>query len=121
MSTEYLLMVEYKLENLGNVRFYLAPRISDDNKYIAYTPITSWDAEWRNYRGGQAMPIWIVDLKTKELIKTPQLDGERHINPVWFKGEVFYISERDYTANIWSYNINTKEEKQFYSITKEKD
>ena len=87
-------------------------QISDDNKYIAYTPITSWDAEWRNYRGGQAMPIWIVDLKTKELIKTPQLDGERHVNPVWFKGDVFYISERDYTANIWSYNINTKEEKQ---------
>lgn len=86
--------------------------ISEDNKYIAYTPITSWDAEWRNYRGGQAMPIWIVDLKTKELIKTPQLDGERHVNPVWYKNEVFYISERDYTANIWSYNLKTKTEKQ---------
>lgn len=86
--------------------------ISEDNKYIAYTPITSWDAEWRNYRGGQAMPIWIVNLKTKELIKTPQLDGERHVNPVWYKNEVFYISERDYTANIWSYNLKTKTEKQ---------
>ncbi|WP_170324242.1 S41 family peptidase [Polaribacter vadi] len=86
--------------------------ISEDNKYIAYTPITSWDAEWRNYRGGQAMPIWIVDLKTKELIKTPQKDGERHVNPVWFNGDVYYISERDYTANIWSYNINTKTETQ---------
>ena len=86
--------------------------ISEDNKYIAYTPITSWDAEWRNYRGGQAMPIWIVDLKTKELIKTPQKDGERHVNPVWFNGDVYYISEKDYTANIWSYNINTKTETQ---------
>ncbi|WP_339885933.1 S41 family peptidase [Polaribacter vadi] len=86
--------------------------ISEDNKYIAYSPITSWDAEWRNYRGGQAMPIWIVDLKTKELIKTPQKDGERHVNPVWFNGDVYYISERDYTANIWSYNINTKTETQ---------
>ena len=86
--------------------------ISEDNKYIAYTPITSWDAEWRNYRGGQAMPIWIVDLKTKELIKTPQKDGERHVNPVWFNGDIYYISERDYTANIWSYNINTKTETQ---------
>lgn len=86
--------------------------ISEDNKYIAYTPITSWDAEWRNYRGGQAMPIWIVNLKTKELIKTPQKDGERHVNPVWFQGDVYYISERDYTANIWSYNINTKTETQ---------
>jgi tricorn protease len=87
-------------------------KISDDNKYIAYTPITSWDAEWRNYRGGQAMPIWIVDLKTKELVKTPQKDGERHVNPVWYKGDVYYISERDYTANIWSYNLKTKQETQ---------
>ncbi|WP_439127981.1 S41 family peptidase [Polaribacter sp.] len=86
--------------------------ISPDNKYIAYTPITSWDAEWRNYRGGQAMPIWIVNLKTKNLIKTPRLDGERHTNPVWFNGDVYYISERDYTANIWSYNIKTKTETQ---------
>jgi tricorn protease len=87
-------------------------KISEDNAYIAYTPITSWDAEWRNYRGGQAMPIWIVDLKTKELIKTPQKDGERHVHPIWFKGNIYYISERDYTANIWSYNMKTKQEAQ---------
>jgi tricorn protease len=31
--------------------------ISPDGKYIAYVPITFWDPEWRNYRGGQAMPI----------------------------------------------------------------
>ncbi|WP_435416019.1 S41 family peptidase [Polaribacter aestuariivivens] len=86
--------------------------ISEDNKYIAYTPITSWDAEWRNYRGGQAMPIWIVNLKTKELIKTPQLDGERHVNPVWYNGDVYYISERNFTANIWSYNLKTNKETQ---------
>jgi tricorn protease len=86
--------------------------ISEDNKYIAYTPITSWDAEWRNYRGGQAMPIWIVNLNTKELIKTPQKDGERHVNPVWYNGDVYYISERDYTANIWSYNIKNQQETQ---------
>ena len=55
-------------------------QISDDNKYIAYTPITSWDAEWRNYRGGQAMPIWIVDLKTKET--KPLTTGNYYINSV---------------------------------------
>jgi tricorn protease len=87
-------------------------KISEDNTYMAYIPITSWDAEWRNYRGGQAMPIWIIDLETKELTKTPQKDGERHVNPIWYKGNVYYISERDYTANIWSYNMKTKKEEQ---------
>ncbi|MDG5491273.1 S41 family peptidase [Psychroserpens sp. SPM9] len=86
--------------------------ISADGKHIAYTPITSWDAEWRNYRGGQAMPIWIVDLKTKELITTPQADKERHLYPVWLNGTVYYLSERDYTSNIWSFDPKTKTEKQ---------
>ncbi len=86
--------------------------ISADGKYIAYTPITSWDAEWRNYRGGQAMPIWIVNLKTKALQTTPQKDKERHLDPVWHNGIVYYLSERDYTSNIWSYDIKTKQERQ---------
>ena len=46
--------------------------MSPDGKYLAYVPITFWDPEWRNYRGGQAMPIWIVDMETKDLIRTPQ-------------------------------------------------
>ncbi len=86
--------------------------ISSNGKYIAYTPITSWDAEWRNYRGGQAMPIWIVDLKTKGLQTTPQKDKERHLDPVWHNGVVYYLSERDYTSNIWSYDLKTKQESQ---------
>ncbi|MBL4604526.1 MAG: PD40 domain-containing protein, partial [Flavobacteriaceae bacterium] len=86
--------------------------ISGDGKYVAYTPITGWDAEWRNYRGGQAMPIWIVNTRTKKLIRTPQKDKERHLDPVWHNGIVYYISERDYTSNIWSFNLKTNQEKQ---------
>jgi tricorn protease len=86
--------------------------ISPDGKHIAYTPITSWDPEWRNYRGGQAMPIWIVDMRTKKLTRTPQKDKERHLDPVWHNGLVYYLSERDYTSNIWSFNPKTSEEKQ---------
>ncbi len=86
--------------------------ISADGKHVAYTPITSWDPEWRNYRGGQAMPIWVVDLKTKELVTTSQPTKERHLDPVWHNGIVYFLSERDYTSNIWSFNPKTKEEKQ---------
>lgn len=32
LSVEFPLMVEYKLDQLGEVKFYLAPRISDENK-----------------------------------------------------------------------------------------
>lgn len=86
--------------------------ISKDGNYLAYTPITSWDPEWRNYRGGQAMPIWILQLDSKELIRTPQLDQERHLDPVWIGNTVYYLSERDYTSNIWRYNLETQKEEQ---------
>jgi tricorn protease len=103
--------------NVGLPKAFPIPRgaygsISADGAYIAYTPITSWDPEWRNYRGGQAMPIWIVDLKTYELVTTPQLDQERHLYPVWSGTKIYYLSERDYTSNIWSFDMTTKKEEQ---------
>lgn len=91
--------------------------LSADGRYLAYNPITFWDPEWRNYRGGQAQPIWIVDMESYELIQTPRTDNERHTDPVWLDGSVFYISERDFAGNVWSYNPDTGTEKQwtFYS------
>ncbi len=86
--------------------------ISPDGDYLAYTPITSWDPEWRNYRGGQAMPIWIQDLATGQLETTPQKDGERHLDPVWMGSKIYYLSERDYVSNIWSYDMTTDTEEQ---------
>mgnify|MGYP006267347571 CR=1 FL=1 len=83
-------------------------KISPDGQFLAYTPITFWDAEWRNYRGGQAMPIWIVDLNTLSLLRTPQPTGERHLDPVWYQGKVYFLSERDYTMNIWSFEPGTR-------------
>ncbi|MEO0340187.1 MAG: protease, partial [Bacteroidota bacterium] len=92
--------------------------VSPDGSKIAYTPITFWDAEWRNYRGGQAMPIWILDRKTQELQRTPQPDQERHLDPVWVGNEVYFLSERDYASNIWKYSLQSKAVEQ---ITFHKD
>ncbi|MDG1276324.1 MAG: PDZ domain-containing protein [Algoriphagus sp.] len=86
--------------------------ISSDGKHMAYQQISFWDPEWRNHRGGQAKPIWILDLKDYSLQMTPQTDNERHTDPVWFGNKVFYISERDNLANLWSYDPSTKQEKQ---------
>lgn len=90
----------------------VAGEISEDGKYIAYQQIGFWDPEWRNYRGGQAKPIWIVDLKNYSLKMTPQTDNERHTDPVWLNNVVYFLSERDYANNVWSFNPATNELKQ---------
>lgn len=89
-----------------------AGEVSPDGQMAAYQTIGFWDPEWRNYRGGQAQPIWIVDLKTLSLKTTPQTDRERHTDPVWYKNVVYFLSERDYANNIWSFNPKTNELKQ---------
>lgn len=100
----------YRISKDGGMPQPLPPKragtgkVSPDGKYLAYLPFNEWDSEWRNYRGGQAIPIWILNLEDLSLIRTPRTDDERHIRPVWFNNRVFFISERDYAANIWSFD-----------------
>ncbi len=91
--------------------------MSADGEWLAYQEIGLWDPEWRNYRGGQAQPVSIVSTKTWERI-TPSWEGERHLAPVWLDGVVYYVSERDYAGNVWSFDPKTKTDKQ---LTKHAD
>ncbi len=57
-------------------------KISPDGARIAYRMNSSWDEERRNYKGGQNRPIWIVDLKTYDLVSPPWTDS-KDMEPVW--------------------------------------
>jgi tricorn protease len=85
--------------------------LSADGRFMAYQEVGFWDPEWRNYRGGQAQPISVVDLESLDRV-TPPWEGERHMSPAWMDGVVYYISERDWAANVWSWDPRTGVEKQ---------
>ena len=82
-------------------------KISADGSRIAYRMNNSWDDERRNYRGGQNRPIWIVDLKSYDLVSPPWTDS-KDIDPVWSGESVYFISDRDGVANVWAYDTRTK-------------
>jgi tricorn protease len=82
-------------------------KISADGTHIAYRMNSSWDEERRNYRGGQNRPIWIVDLKTFDLVTPPWTDS-KDMDPAWVGENVYFISDRDGVANIWSYETKSK-------------
>lgn len=86
-------------------------RLSEDGRSIAYRFPQFWDPEWRNYRGGQAQPIWIVSLDDHTLV-TPPWEGERQLDPVWLDGVVYFLSERGYLFNVWSFDPRTGELRQ---------
>ena len=93
--------------------------ISPDGKKIAYTPLTQAFRTWKRYRGGWNADIWIFDLEknTAENISNSTTNDEF---PMWSGNKIFYLSDRgkDMRANIWSYDLSTKENKQ---ITKFSD
>ena len=81
-------------------------KISSDGARIAYRMNNSWDEERRNYRGGQNRPIWIVDLKTYDLVSPPWTDS-KDVDPVWMGNTVYFISDRDGVANVWAFETKT--------------
>ncbi len=82
-------------------------KISADGTRIAYRMNSSWDEERRNYRGGQNRPIWIVDLKTFDLVSPPWTDS-KDVDPAWVGDTVYFISDRDGVANVWAYDTRAK-------------
>jgi tricorn protease len=82
-------------------------RLAPDGKRVAYRMNNSWDEERRNYRGGKNRPIWIVDLKTLDLESPPWKDS-KDMEPAWLGDVVYFISDRDGVANVWSYDTKSK-------------
>ena len=91
-------------------------KISPDGTRIAFRMNSSWDEERRNYRGGQNRPIWIVDLKSYDLVSPPWTDS-KDMDPVWVGDSVYFISDRDGVANVWAYDTKTKKLTQATKFT----
>ena len=91
-------------------------KISADGTRIAYRMNNSWDEERRNYRGGQNRPIWIVDLKSYDLVSPPWTDS-KDVDPCWVGDAVYFISDRDGVANVWVYDTKTKKLAQLTRFT----
>jgi tricorn protease len=86
--------------------------ISPDGAKLAYSPFLQWQGDsWKRYRGGQTQPVWIVDLKSLDLVKVPR-DNSNDTNPVWLGDAVYFLSDRNGKVSLFGYDIKTKQVKQ---------
>jgi tricorn protease len=79
---------------------------SGNGKRLALDKMSRWDVEWRAYRGGQNTPLIILDLATQEETLLPN-EKTTDIQPTWMGDEVFFLSDRDWTMNVWAYNVRS--------------
>lgn len=75
---------------------------SPDGGSLAYQLVEPWESEFRNYRGGQTQPIRVIDLGTLDQVELPW-NGTNDIEPAWVGDTVFFLSDRDYAHNVWSW------------------
>lgn len=84
---------------------------SPDGQSIAYVPVDKWQPAWKRYVGGQTTPIWIVNLKTLDLVKVPR-DNSNDSDPVWAGNSVYFLSDRNGPVSLFRYDTSTKEVSQ---------
>lgn len=90
---------------------------SPDDTKIAYNRIFREFRTWKQYRGGMADDIWIFDLKSGALENITE-NPAQDIFPMWASnGRIYFVSERTARANLFSYDLATKQTKQLTTFT----
>ncbi len=72
---------------------------------------------WRHHRGGRVHPISVINLANNSVEKLPWTDSNDSY-PMWVGDTIYFVSDRNHTANLFSYKINTK---QVTQLTKHED
>ena len=80
---------------------------SPDGSRVAYVPLQRAFYTWKRYRGGMATPIWLATLADSRVEKLPR-ETSNDFNPMWVGDAIYFISDRDGRATLYSYDTATK-------------
>ena len=89
---------------------------SADGKKLAFNRVFREFRTWKYYKGGMADDIRIFDFDTKE-IKNITNTISQEIIPMWIGDEIYFLSDRDRTMNLFVYNLKTSETNKVTNFT----
>jgi tricorn protease len=89
---------------------------SPDGKKLALNRVFREFRTWKYYQGGMADDIWIYDFATKETVNITN-NVHQDIFPMWYGEEIFFLSDRDRTMNLFVYNTKSKEIQKVTNFT----
>ncbi len=85
---------------------------SDDGKRLFFTRFSFQGSQTKRYKGGTAQNIWRWDGgNTEAKPLTANYTGTSR-SPMWWKGRVYFASDRDGVMNIWSMDPDGRDLKQ---------
>ncbi len=91
--------------------------LSPDGNRIAYTPYDFLNTEWRYYRGGMEAHILLAQLTDGSIERLPAGDyNDRY--PMWVGDKVYFLSDRTGTANLYVYDLKSKQTKSLTAFEK---
>jgi tricorn protease len=102
VSSEGGLSLELPLINGGFCTY------SPDGSKLAFNRVFREFRTWKYYHGGMADDIWIYDFNTKDVTNITS-NPAQDIFPMWHDDNIYFLSDRDRTMNLFVYNGDTKE------------
>lgn len=89
---------------------------SPDGKKMAYNRTMREFRTWKYYKGGMADDIWIYDPE-KGTVENITSNVAQDIVPMWIGNEIYFISDRDKTMNLFAYNTVNKTTRKVTDFT----
>ena len=89
---------------------------SPDGTQLAYNRVMREFRTWKYYKGGMADDIWVYNPR-KNTVENVTKNDAQDIFPMWIGNEIYFISDRDHTMNIFVYNTETKQTSKVTNFT----
>ncbi|MBB4036292.1 tricorn protease [Dysgonomonas hofstadii] len=89
---------------------------SPDGKKLAYNRVMREFRTWKYYKGGMADDIWIYDPSAQSVTNITNNDAQ-DIMPMWVGDDIYFISDRDRTMNLFVYNTVSKQTSKVTNFT----
>jgi tricorn protease len=86
--------------------------LSGDGASIAYEPLSQWQPDWKNYKGGQTMPIWVARLSDSTVVEKVPRDNSNDRYPMWVGDKIYFLSNRAGAVTLFAYDMKSKKVEQ---------
>lgn len=89
---------------------------SPDKKKLAFNRVFREFRTWKYYEGGMADDIWVYDFDSRETENLTN-NNNQDIFPMWHGDNIYFLSDRDRTMNLFVIDYNTREVRKLTNYT----